>query len=106
MLSLVSALVATPKALIADEPTLGLAALLGDVMDAIPEIRALGTAVLLVEEHVRNALKTADTVALMDLGRIVWSGSRTEADMDMDMLSQVYFGDRIGPTATPARERC
>ena len=76
MLSLAPALADPPKVLIADEPTLGLAPLAAEtVMQAIVELRDAGTAVLLVEEHAQNALKVADTLAFMELGRIVWMRS-------------------------------
>ena len=91
MLSLAPALADPPKVLIADEPTLGLAPLAADaVMDAIIELRDRGSAVLLVEEHAQNALKVADTLAFMELGRIVWTGPREDADMEL--LSSAYLG--------------
>ena len=77
--------------LIADEPTLGLAPLAADaVMDAILELRDRGCAVLLVEEHAQNALQVADTLAFMELGNIVWTGPRDEADMEL--LASAYLG--------------
>src|SRR5205823_13137627 len=84
MLSLAPALASPPTVLVADEPTLGLAPLLGEmVMAAILELRDHGTAVLLVEEHAQNALKAADVIAFMELGRIVWCGPRQEADLEL-----------------------
>jgi ABC-type branched-subunit amino acid transport system ATPase component len=59
-------------------------------MRAIMELRDAGTAVLLVEEHAQNALKAADTLSFMELGRIVWVGPREEADMDL--LASAYLG--------------
>jgi ABC-type branched-subunit amino acid transport system ATPase component len=95
MLSLAPALADPPVVLIADEPTLGLAPLAADeVMRAIKELRALGSAVLLVEEHAQNALTVADTVAFMELGVIVWSGPRAQADMEV--LSAAYLGGSVG----------
>jgi len=47
--------------------------------------------VLLVEEHARNALEIADTMAFMQLGNVVWNGPT--ADVDMDSLAGVYFGN-------------
>ena len=91
MLSLAPAMANPPTVLIADEPTLGLAPLAAEgVMEAILELRAAGTAVLLVEEHASNALKVADTIAYMDLGRISWLGPRQEADMEQ--LAGAYLG--------------
>ena len=77
--------------LIADEPTLGLAPLAaGEVIRAILELRDRGTAVLLVEEHARNALEVADTLAFMELGSITWTGPRAETDLET--LSAAYLG--------------
>jgi branched-subunit amino acid ABC-type transport system permease component/ABC-type branched-subunit amino acid transport system ATPase component len=91
MLSLAPALADPPVVLIADEPTLGLAPLAAEaVMDAILELRDLGCAVLLVEEHAQNALRAADTLTLMELGTIVWTGPREEADMSV--LAGAYLG--------------
>jgi ABC-type branched-subunit amino acid transport system ATPase component/branched-subunit amino acid ABC-type transport system permease component len=91
MLSLAPALVDPPKVLIADEPTLGLAPLAANlVMNAIVELRDRGCAVLLVEEHARNALEVADVIAYMELGRIVWCGPRAEADLHL--LAASYLG--------------
>ena len=91
MLSLAPAMASPPTVLIADEPTLGLAPLAAEgVMEAILELREAGTAVLLVEEHASNALKVADTIAYMDLGRISWLGPRQEADMEQ--LAGAYLG--------------
>jgi ABC-type branched-subunit amino acid transport system ATPase component/branched-subunit amino acid ABC-type transport system permease component len=91
MLSLAPALADPPVVLIADEPTLGLAPLAATaVMDAILELRDRGCAVLLVEEHAQNALRVADTLVFMELGNIVWSGSRDEADMRL--LTSAYLG--------------
>jgi branched-subunit amino acid ABC-type transport system permease component/ABC-type branched-subunit amino acid transport system ATPase component len=91
MLSLAPAMAKPPTVLIADEPTLGLAPLAAEgVMEAILELREAGTAVLLVEEHASNALKVADTIAYMELGRISWLGPRQEADMEQ--LAGAYLG--------------
>ncbi|MDA8047005.1 MAG: ATP-binding cassette domain-containing protein [Actinomycetota bacterium] len=91
MLSLAPALASPPRVLIADEPTLGLAPMAAkQVMDAIVEIRDLGTSVLLAEEHTHNALQIADTIVVMELGRVLWSGPREEATLDQ--LGAAYLG--------------
>jgi ABC-type branched-subunit amino acid transport system ATPase component len=91
MLSLAPAMASPPTVLIADEPTLGLAPMAAEgVMEAILELRAAGSAVLLVEEHASNALKVADTIAYMELGRVSWLGPRQEADMEQ--LAGAYLG--------------
>ncbi|MEY2569769.1 MAG: hypothetical protein QOE63_119, partial [Acidimicrobiaceae bacterium] len=91
MLSLAPALANPPAVLIADEPTLGLAPMLAEiVMEAILELRDRGTAVLLIEEHAQNAMQVADTLAFMELGSIIWTGSRHE--VDLELLSSAYLG--------------
>jgi ABC-type branched-subunit amino acid transport system ATPase component len=83
MLSLAPMLADPPKVLIADEPTLGLAPLAADaIMDSIVELRDLGCAILLVEEHAKNALRVADHITVMELGTVAWSGLRSEADVE------------------------
>jgi ABC-type branched-subunit amino acid transport system ATPase component/branched-subunit amino acid ABC-type transport system permease component len=94
MLSLASALVRPPTVFVADEPSLGLAPLAAEaVFDALKELRDRGSSLLLVEEKAREALELADLVGVMELGRIVWSGPRREADADR--LAAMYLGVRV-----------
>jgi branched-subunit amino acid ABC-type transport system permease component/ABC-type branched-subunit amino acid transport system ATPase component len=91
ILALAPALVHPPRVFIADEPTLGLAPLAAArVCEILGELRALGTSVLLVEEKTANVLELADTVALMQLGHIVWVGPR--AQLDLEHLTSAYLG--------------
>ena len=91
ILALAPALVHPPRVFIADEPTLGLAPLAAArVCEILGELRALGTSVLLVEEKTANVLELADTVALMQLGNIVWVGPR--AQLDLESLTSAYLG--------------
>jgi ABC-type branched-subunit amino acid transport system ATPase component len=91
MLSLAPALVRPPVVLIADEPTLGLSPLVAEeVIGAINAVKSLGTAVLLVEEHAQNALKLADVLGFMELGRLKWVGPRK--DVNVNDLSDIYLG--------------
>jgi len=91
MLSLAPALATPPAALVADEPTLGLAPLAAEVViDALRELRGMGTAILLVEEKASEVMKVADIVAFMELGRVVWMGPRDEADDER--LAAAYLG--------------
>ena len=91
LLGLAAAIVKPPAVLIADEPTLGLAPLAAQaIMRSLLELRAQGTAILLVEEHAQNALRVADTIALLSLGSITWTGPRSETDVSR--LSEAYLG--------------
>jgi ABC-type branched-subunit amino acid transport system ATPase component/branched-subunit amino acid ABC-type transport system permease component len=91
MLSLATALARPPAVFVADEPTLGLAPLAAEVvLRAVRELRDRGCAVMLVEEKAREVLEIADTVAFMELGRVVWVGSRDEADEER--LAATYLG--------------
>ncbi|MEU6712753.1 ATP-binding cassette domain-containing protein [Nonomuraea sp. NPDC046802] len=91
LLTLAPALVRPPRVLIADEPSLGLAPLVvRQVFEVFAELRARGVALLLVEEKATEALAIADRVAFMRLGRVTWSGPRSE--VDSDRLTAAYLG--------------
>ena len=91
MLALAGALVDPPKVFIADEPTLGLAPLAAAaVCRTLDRLRQMGTSILLVEEKSAEVLNLADTVALMQLGRVVWAGPRSQ--LDADSLTSAYLG--------------
>ena len=97
-LALVGALVDPPDVVVADEPTLGLSPMATEVvLSALEELRAAGTALVLVEERAREALRLADEVVVVELGRVVWSGPA--ADVDLDALTSAYFGS--GAAAQP-----
>lgn len=93
MLSLARALGREPKVLLADELSLGLAPiivanLLQAVRDAATE---RGVGVLLVEQHVRQALKVADRAYVMERGRIVLSGTTDEVVVQLDRIEAAYL---------------
>ena len=93
MLSLARALGRSPKVLLADELSLGLAplvvtGLLQAVRDAADQ---QGVGVLLVEQHVRQALKIADRVHVMERGRIVLSGTTDEVEGQLDRIEAAYL---------------
>lgn len=91
LLTLAPALVRPPRVLIADEPSLGLAPLVvRQVFEVFAELRRRGVALLLVEEKATEALAVADRVAFVRLGRVVWSGPRSE--VDADRLTAAYLG--------------
>ena len=79
MLSLARALMAKPKLLLLDEPSLGLAPFLIErIYETITEIHEQGTPVLLVEQNAYLALRTSLRGYVMETGRIVMSGDATE----------------------------
>ncbi|GAA3389356.1 ABC transporter permease subunit [Cryptosporangium minutisporangium] len=99
MLALAPALVSPPSVLLADEPTLGLAPKVAEqIFAAIVELREQGTAILLIQERAAEALRLADEVVLMAPGRVVWTGPRSE--IDLDRIAEDYLAVRAA-TVTP-----
>ena len=75
MLALARVMVDEPRVLIADELSLGLAPIVVDeVYETLRSIQAAGTALLIVEQHVRHALAIAETVVMLDRGRVQFDG--------------------------------
>jgi branched-chain amino acid transport system ATP-binding protein len=93
MLSLARALGRHPKVLLADELSLGLAPII--VANLLEAVRAAaderGIGVLLVEQHVRQALKIADRVYVMERGHIVLSGTSQEVVGQLDKIEAAYL---------------
>lgn len=93
MLSIGRALMARPKALLLDEPSLGLAPLL--VSQLLGTVRALadtlGLGVLLVEQNARSALSIADRGIVLSLGRVVADQAPDEIAAD-ERLRHAYLG--------------
>ena len=79
MVSLARVLVHSPKLLITDELSLGLApVIIDEVYETLATIRGAGTSLLIVEQHVRQALTLADDVVVMSKGKVALSGSTAE----------------------------
>ncbi|NLA35204.1 MAG: ATP-binding cassette domain-containing protein [Actinobacteria bacterium] len=90
-LAMAVALADPPKVFVADEPALGLSPKASEIVfDALAELRDAGTALILVEEQAGGALRLADEVVLMELGRIAWHGPATE--VDVATLGASYLG--------------
>ena len=93
MLSLARALGREPKVLLADELSLGLAPIIVDRL--LKAVRAAaderGVGVLLVEQHVRQALRIADRVYVMERGRIVLTGTSDEVSGQLDRIESAYL---------------
>ena len=79
MLAIGRALMAGPKLLLLDEPSLGLAPKLVErIGETIREIHAQGTAVVLVEQNAAMALEVADQAVVLSVGSVVMSGPAAE----------------------------
>jgi len=92
MLALGRALMARPKLLMLDEPSLGLAPLVvREVFRAIAELRAAGVAILLVEQNARAALQVADYGYVLETGEMVLEGSAAELSANPRVV-ETYLG--------------
>jgi len=86
------ALMARPRLLMLDEPTLGLApVLVGRIFETVRTINADGVTVLLVEQNVRQALTLAHRACVLESGRLVLSGPARELLGD-ERLKRAYLG--------------
>lgn len=95
MLAIGRALMARPKLLLLDEPSMGLAPqLIRQIFDIIAEINSQGTTVLVVEQNAAQALKAADSAHVLETGEIVRSGSG-KALADDDSVKAAYLGGDI-----------
>ena len=92
MLAIGRALMARPRLLLLDEPSLGLAPqVVETILDTVLEINRAGTTVLLVEQNAELALEIADRGYVMETGRIVHAGTG-EALLDDPAVKQAYLG--------------
>jgi branched-chain amino acid transport system ATP-binding protein len=91
MVAIARALMANPELLLCDEISLGLApAVVREIYQRLPELRRGGTAVVVVEQDIRQALAVADRVYCLLEGRVALHG--TPASLKHEALSQAYFG--------------
>jgi len=103
MLSLARVLVRAPKVLITDELSLGLAPLIIDeVYETLATIHEHGTALLIVEQHVRQALTLADHVVVMGKGRVSLSGLTEELGDVTERIMPAIQGERVSGNGTRA----
>ncbi|MCL2542100.1 MAG: ABC transporter ATP-binding protein [Nocardioidaceae bacterium] len=92
MLAIGRALMARPKLVLLDEPSMGLAPkLIAQIFSIIDEIKAQGTTVLLVEQNAAQALKRADVAHILETGEIVKSGTGAELSGDGSVRA-AYLG--------------
>jgi branched-chain amino acid transport system ATP-binding protein len=100
MLAMGRALMARPRLLLLDEPSLGLAPLiLRDIFRTIEALRGLGVAVLLVEQNARAALRIADYGYVMESGAFVLEGPAAELARNRRVI-EAYLGMAAADTAT------
>ena len=99
MLAVARGLMAKPRVLLLDEPSLGLAPLLvREIFAAIERLRAQGVTVLLVEQMAAQALALADRAYVLDRGRIVLEGPAREV-RENPAVADAYLGRRAGGRA-------
>lgn len=92
MLAVGRALMARPRLLLLDEPSTGLAPLVvAEIFALVARIRAEGTAVLLVEQNARQALRIADRAYVLEIGRVVMAGPAAELAESPD-VRRAYLG--------------
>jgi len=92
MLAIGRALMARPKLLLLDEPSLGLAPLIvQEIFAKIKEIRNNGTTILIVEQNAYQTLKIADYVYVLELGKVKTQGTAKEL-LEDENLVKAYLG--------------
>ncbi|MCW2754003.1 MAG: amino acid transporter ATPase [Marmoricola sp.] len=95
MLAIGRALMAKPRLLLLDEPSMGLAPkLIQQIFSIVTEINTQGTTVLLVEQNAAQALKRAHTAHILESGKIVRSGTGAELAGD-DSVRAAYLGGDV-----------
>ena len=100
MLAIGRALMARPRLLMLDEPSLGLAPLIvREVLQVVSSLRSLGVSVLLVEQNARAALQVADQAYVLETGAVALSGPAGELLHDRRIID-TYLG--LGGGQAPA----
>ena len=96
MLAIGRALMADPKVLLLDEPSMGLAPkFVAQIFSIITEINSQGTTILLVEQNAAQALKRANRAYVLETGRVVRSGDAKDL-LDDESVRAAYLGGDIG----------
>ena len=92
MLAIARGLMAKPRLMMLDEPSLGLAPIIvSQIMEILKSINKDGTSILLVEQNAKKALSISDRVYLMNVGKVVREGT-AEGFMADDSLMAAYLG--------------
>jgi len=94
MLALVRTFVTSPKLVVVDEPSQGLAPIIVDrIFDTLRRIAATGTSLLIVEQYINRALELADTAYLMNRGQVVNAGPAK--DLSAAEVYERYLGIEV-----------
>ena len=92
MLAMGRALMAKPKLIMLDEPSMGLAPILVDhIFDIIKSLHQGGATILLVEQNAQAALSVADRAYVLETGKVVMSGTGKEL-LASDQIKKAYLG--------------
>ena len=92
MLAMGRALMSTPKLLLLDEPSMGLAPIfIQEIFDIIQDIQKQGTTVLLIEQNANKALSIADRGYVLETGKVVLSGTGKEL-LASEEVRKAYLG--------------
>ncbi len=92
MLAIARALLTRPKLLLLDEPSLGLAPQVAQlIFRIVKQIQSEGTTILLVEQNAHQALKVATTAHVLEVGKLAHSGPAAELARD-DKIRKAYLG--------------
>ena len=93
MLAMGRALMANPRILLLDEPSMGLSPLLvSEIFDIIQEINKQGVTILLVEQNARKALSIANRAYVLETGRIVKEND-AQALLHDEAIKKAYLGE-------------
>lgn len=92
MLAIGRGLMASPKLLMLDEPSLGLMPkLVDEMLDAVATLKGEGITILLVEQNVREALEMADRGYVLQTGRTIYNGRGREL-LETDIIKKAFLG--------------
>ena len=92
MLAMSRALMSSPKLLLLDEPSMGLSPLyVNTIFDMIKKVNKMGTTVLLVEQNAKKALSIANRAYVLEIGKIVKTGTGKEL-LEDEEIRKAYLG--------------